>query len=290
MPDGSKAQKPFYLEDQDAHADEDQRSLEDCKTVDLRKHNREAWDRRVALGDRWTLPVSEEAIAAARAGRWSIHLSASEPVPADWFPELNGCEVLCLASGGGQQAPILAAAGANVTVLDFSPAQLAQDRFVAERDGLSIRLVEGDMADLRVFPDASFDLIVHPVANTYVPEIRPVWAEAYRVLRPGGALLAGFINPFVFIFDDYNLHPELKVRYSLPFSELTSLSAEERQQIIDDGDTLQFSHTLTDQIAGQLEAGFLLAGFYEDAQPGHPAAPFMSTHMATRAVKPEFDA
>ena len=256
------------------------------ETIDLRKHNREAWARRVALGDRWTRPVSPEAIAAARAGRWSIYLSAGDPVPRDGFPELRGCEVLCLASGGGQQGPILAAAGASVTVLDFSPAQLAQDRLVAERDGLSIRLVEGDMADLGMFRDGSFGLIVHPVANTYIPEIRPVWAEAFRVLRPGGALLAGFINPFVFIFGDYARYPELRVQYSLPFSELTSISPKERQQIIDDGDTFQFSHTLADQIAGQLEAGFLIDGFYEDHQEGHPAAPYMSTHMATRAIKP----
>jgi 2-polyprenyl-3-methyl-5-hydroxy-6-metoxy-1,4-benzoquinol methylase len=70
--------------------------------------------------------------------------------------------VLCLASGGGQQGPILAAAGARVTVFDNSPQQLAQDRFVARREGLTLETVEGDMRDLSVFADVSFDLIVHP--------------------------------------------------------------------------------------------------------------------------------
>src|SRR6185295_686017 len=105
--------------------------------------------------------------------------------------------------GGGQQAPILAAAGAIVTTLDFSPKQLAQDRLVAERDGLTLTTVQGDMTDLSMFADESFDLDFHPVSNTYVPEIRPVWREAYRVLRCGGSLLAGFINPINFVFDDF---------------------------------------------------------------------------------------
>ena len=56
-------------------------------------------------------------------------------------------DVLCLASAGGQQAPIFAAAGAMVTSFDNSPVQLAKDELVADRDGLDIHLVQGDMAD-----------------------------------------------------------------------------------------------------------------------------------------------
>ena len=104
------------------------------------------------------MPVGSEAIAAARGHRWEIVLTPVKPVPRAWFREpLAGREVLCLACGGGQQGPILAAAGARVTVLDNSPAQLAQDRLVAEREKLDLRLVEGDMADLSAFADQSFD-------------------------------------------------------------------------------------------------------------------------------------
>lgn len=226
---------------------------------DLHTHNRTAWDRRVERGNRWTQPVTSAEIAAARCGEWQVGLTATRPVPRHWFPDLHNCRILCLAGGGGQQAPILAAAGALVTTLDFSPKQLAQDRLVAARDGLMLTTVQGDMADLSMFADESFDLVFHPVANTYVPEIRPVWREAYRVLQHSGALLAGFINPVCFIFDDFQKHDQLVVKYPLPFSELTSISEAERQQIIDEGDTLQFSHTFDDQIGGQLEAGFLLA-------------------------------
>ena len=80
-------------------------------------------------------------------------------------------------------------------MFDNSPQQLARDRLVAEREGLEIRTVQGDMRDLSAFADASFDLVFHPVSNLFCPEVRPVWREAYRVLRQGGILLAGFMNP-----------------------------------------------------------------------------------------------
>src|ERR671921_2603015 len=159
----------------------------------VRDYNREAWDREVERGNEWTVPVGPDVIEAVRQGRWEILLTETKPVPKDWFPDLQGADVLCLASGGGQQAPVLAAAGANVTVLDNSPGQLARDRLVAEREALPLRTVEGDMRNLSEFADGDFDLIFHPVSNLFVPEIRPVWTGAFRVLRKGGTLLAGFV-------------------------------------------------------------------------------------------------
>jgi SAM-dependent methyltransferase len=260
--------------------------------MNIRAYNRMAWDREVERGNQWTVPVSREAIAAARQGQWEILLTPSKPVPREWFPGLEGLDVLCLASGGGQQGPILAAAGAKVTVLDNSPRQLAQDRFVAERDSLAVTTVEGDMADLSMFSDQSFDLIVHPVSNVFVPDVRPVWAEAFRVLRRGGALLAGFDNPAIHLFD-YDLAERtgiLQVKYVLPYSDLTSLSEEERQRrVIDQGFPLEFSHTLEDQIGGQLDVGFVITGFYEDSygeEEEDIVANYMPTFIATRAIKP----
>jgi len=258
--------------------------------VDIREHNRIAWDKEVEGGNKWTIPVSEAAIAAARLGEWEILLTPSKPVPRTWFPGLKDTDVLCLASGGGQQGPILAAAGAQVTVLDNSPRQLERDRLAAERYALPITTIEGDMADLYMFSDQSFDLIVHPVSNIFVPEVRPVWREAFRVLRRGGVLLAGFSNPVTYLFD-YNLADRtgaLQVKYALPYSDLTSLTAAERQRHIETGAPLEFSHTLEDQIGGQLDAGFQLTAFFEDAygeEENDLLTKYMPTFIATRAVK-----
>jgi SAM-dependent methyltransferase len=253
----------------------------------VRDYNREAWDREVERGNEWTVPVGPDVIEAARQGRWEILLTETKPVPKDWFPDLQGADVLCLASGGGQQAPVLAAAGANVTVLDNSPGQLAQDRLVAEREGLDLRTVEGDMADLPFFADESFDLVFHPVSNLFAPEVRPVWVEAFRVLRRGGYLLAGFLNPAVYIFDLelVDSSGELRVRYELPYADATSKSEKDVARQIERGEPLEFSHTLEDQIGGQIEAGFVIVGFYEDRHRDDPIAAHMPTYIATRAIK-----
>jgi SAM-dependent methyltransferase len=259
---------------------------------EVRSFNRRAWDRQVEDGNPWTVPVSKEEVEAARQGHWQILLTPSRPVPKEWFPELPGLAVLCLASGGGQQAPILAAAGATVTVLDNSPRQLDQDRAVAERDSLSIVTVEGDMTDLSMFGTGSFGLIVHPVSNCFVPSIRPVWEEAFRVLRRSGVLLAGFTNPVAYLFD-FELAERtgvLQAKHRLPYSDLESLPEEEVRRYAEQGEPLEFSHTLDDQIGGQLDAGFVITGFYEDGykeSAEDPLSNFMPTFVATRAIKPE---
>lgn len=255
--------------------------------MDIRDHNRRAWDRQVEAGNVWTVPVDPEAIAAARRGEWQVVLTPTQPVPRDWFGDLAGRDVLCLASGGGQQAPILAAAGARVTSFDNSPRQLAQDRIVAERDGLDLRTVEGDMRDLSTFADQSFDLIFHPVSNLFIPEVRAVWGEAYRVLRPGGALLAGFVNPLQFIFDWALAEKgELVVRHRIPYSDLTGPTEDERRSGLDASDPIEFGHSLDDQIGGQLENGFVLTDFFEDYDREHPLAKHIASFIATRAVRP----
>jgi len=255
--------------------------------MDVQGYNRDAWDNEVERGNQWTVPVGPDVIEAARRGRWEVLLTDTIPVPREWFPELGGADVLCLASGGGQQAPTFAAAGANVTVLDNSPKQLAQDRLVAERESLDLKTVEGDMADLSLFADESFDLVFHPVSNLFAPKVRPVWAETFRVLRRGGVLLAGFLNPAVYIFDLElaDRDGELRVRHALPYADAASLGEEEVKRKIGRGEPLEFSHTLDDQIGGQIEAGFVIAGFYEDRHRDDPIAAYMPTFIATRAIK-----
>ncbi len=258
-----------------------------AERLDPVAHNRAAWDREVESGNEWTRPVGPDVIARARAGDWSVVLIGYEPTPRDWFPaDLAGAEVLCLASGGGQQGPVLAAAGAEVTVFDNSPRQLARDEEVAARDGLALRTVLGDMRDLSAFPDAGFDLVLNPVSNVFCPELAPVWRETFRVLRPGGPLLAGFMNPDLFIFDVTALDDrgELVVRHPLPFSTLDLTSAE-RQQGYRDG-PIEYSHSLTEQIGGQLAAGFRLTHLVEAPHHGDATARFMPGYIATRAVKP----
>jgi SAM-dependent methyltransferase len=184
---------------------------------------------------------------------------------------------------------VLAAAGAEVTVFDNSPAQLDRDRQVASREGLSIELVQGDMKDLSRFADESFDLIFHPCSNCFVPDVKPVWREAYRVLKRGSVLLSGMVNPIVFLTDPVlEEKGVLQLKYSVPYSDLTSLTDDERRRYTDKNEPLAFGHSLEDQIGGQIAAGFVLTGFFEDGWTEvkgliHRHLP---CYIATRALKP----
>jgi SAM-dependent methyltransferase len=255
--------------------------------MDVVGFNSRAWDREVKDGNPWTCPVRPDEVDAARRGDWRILLTPSKPVPRDWFGTMLGANVLCLASGGGQQGPILAAAGANVTVLDNSPAQLAQDQHVATRDSLKIRLELGQMENLSRFSDSMFDLIVHPVSNLFTPDVRRVWQEVFRVLRRGGSLLAGFANPARYLFDARQAEKGLfVVRHALPYSDIASLPKEELDELLSKCEPLEFGHSLQDQIGGQVDAGFLIRGFYEDRWPDHPLDQLFPLFVATRSWKP----
>jgi SAM-dependent methyltransferase len=257
-------------------------------TVNVIEHNRAAWNRESVQGSEWSTPVTPEIIAAAREGAWAVILTPTRKVPASWFGDLRGKDILCLASGGGQQAPVLAAAGANVVSFDLSDEQLNKDREVAERETLQIQCVRGDMADLGQFRDEAFDLIFHPVSNVFVPDVMPVWRECYRVLKPEGRLLAGLMNPCFFLFDHDKAHNRvLAARYPLPYGEPGSLSGDARRRWEQSQPPAQFSHSLESQIGGQTTAGFAIVGLYEDywSDEATPLNRFFPVALATLAVK-----
>jgi len=258
--------------------------------VDVFDHNRMSWDRQAEQQCAWSQPVGAEEVAAARNGNWHVRLTPNR-LPPGWLDHVQGLRVLCLASGGGQQAPILAAAGAVVTVFDASDMQLQLDRVVAQRDGLDLRTVQGDMRDLSMFADASFDLVFHPISNLYAPDIAPVWRECFRVLRGGGTLLSSFYNPVVFVGDrdpGYAEQGLVHPRFPLPYSDVDHLDAAALTGKRQRGEPLVFGHSLSGQIGGQLEAGFVLTGFYEDWQPNPRFVidRYLPTFLATRASKP----
>ena len=256
--------------------------------MDIRSYNRDAWNKEVEGGEnRWSIPVSHEVIEKARQGEFSIVLTENIPVPHRWFPPLKGADVLCLASGGGQQGPVLAAVGANVTVFDNSPAQLKQDQLVAEREALPLRTVEGDAADLSVFADESFDLVFNPCSTVFMPDVRAVWRESARVLRHGGILMTGSMNPVHYMFDLFKMDEGiLEVAHAIPYSDLTSLPTEDLDEQIEKGLPVEFGHSLTDLLGGQCAAGLMITDLYEDYMLESPLHKYHPSYIATRAVKP----
>jgi len=247
--------------------------------------NSKAWDDWGQSGCPWTLPISHEEFLRAKQGGWEVHLTPCVAVPKDWFPPLEGCKLLGLASGGAQQMPVFAALGADCTVLDYSDSQLQKERDVSAREGYEIKIIKADMAKRLPFEDCSFDLIFHPVSNCYIEDVQHVWDECWRVLRPGGALLAGFDNGINFLFEDGGL----EIVNKLPYNPLKMSEEQQKLELEKNGGTFQFSHTMEEQVGGQLKAGFRLTHLYEDRErPEHADAitAYFPQYAVTRAVKP----
>lgn len=258
--------------------------------MDFITANQKAWDKQAASQQAWSTPVDSQTIEEAKKGDWEIHLTPT-PLNKTWLGDIKGKKILCLASAGGQQGPLLAAAGAIVTVFDLSEKQLEQDSMVAKRNNLALTTVQGDMRHLPIFEDNSFDIIFHPISNLYIPDVNPVWQECFRVLKPQGRLLSSFFNPVVFI-DDREKNPAentiIRPRYTMPFSEFENLSQEQIASKQAKQEAFVFGHSLTDLIGGQIQAGFNIAGFQEDWQPNPRFVidNFLPTFLATLAIKP----
>ncbi len=248
--------------------------------MDYQDINAKTIDRWIEEGWEWGKPISHKVYVAATQGIWGVKLTPTKMVPHEWFGDLKGKKVLGLASGGGQQMPIFTALGAECTVMDYSSKQVETERMVAEREGYNINAIRGDMTKPLPFEDETFDLIFHPVSNCYVKEVRPIWKECFRVLKPGGYLIAGVDHYINYIVDE----EEREIVNSLPFDPLTN--EEQRKQLEREDAGMQFSHSLEEQIAGQLEAGFTLLDLYEDTNgEGRLHELNIPTFLAMRSVK-----
>ncbi|MDO4581376.1 MAG: class I SAM-dependent methyltransferase [Bacillota bacterium] len=244
--------------------------------------NSQTWDKWVSDGNEWTKPISHQQFVAAQNGDWQMLLTPCRPVPREWFGELRGKRVLGLASGGGQQMPVFAAQGAICTVFDNSAAQLATEREIAARERYQIEIIKGDMTQPLPFADNSFDLIFHPVSNCYIEDVYPLWRECYRVLAAGGALLAGMDNGLSFLVDEED---ELHIVNKLPFNPLRDYDERQLADLLARDYGLQFSHTLEEQIGGQLKAGLRLTDVYEDYDNCGVLREYAPAFWATRAIK-----
>ena len=249
--------------------------------MDYQDINAETIDRWVGEGWEWGKPIDHDTYEKAKHGQWDVFLTPTKPAPHGWFGALNGKRILGLASGGGQQMPVFSALGAKCTVLDYSPKQLESERLTAEREGYEIEIVRADMSKPLPFADESFDLIFHPVSNCYIREVKPVWKECFRVLKPGGILLSGTDHYINYIVDA----EEKMIVSRLPFDPVAN--PEQRRLLEEEDAGMQFSHTLEEQITGQLEAGFILTDLYEDTNgEGRLHELNIPTFLAMRSVKP----
>jgi len=242
--------------------------------------NKKTIDKWIEEGWEWGKPISHEEYVRAQNGKWDVLLTPTVAVPHEWLGELKGKKILGLASGGGQQMPIFTALGAECTVLDYSARQIENELLVAAREGYQIQAVEGDMTKRLPFEDEAFDIVFHPVSNCYIEDVQHVFNEAYRVLKKGGIFLAGLGNEINYMVDS----EEKEIIWKMPFNPLKDETA--KAFMVEEDCGMQFSHTMTEQIGGQLKAGFALLDIYEDTNGvGRLHELNIKTYIATKSAK-----
>ncbi len=258
---------------------------------DLIQYNKERWNALAQANYTYTRPFLD--LNAQKARAW---LNSLGEAPSGLFDSLTGKDILCLASGGGQQTAVFGLLGANVTVFDLSDTQLARDKQAADHYGYPLRIVQGDMRDLSVFDDDSFDLVWHPYAINFSPDAGVVLQHVARIMRPGGYYRLQFANPFVMELDEtkwngrgYPLNQIYKDGAEMIFDDPHWDVWQEDGSIQKVVGPREFRHALSAIINTLVQNQFLLIGLWEDSESAKPdpdAEPGSWEHLI--AVAPPF--
>lgn len=246
---------------------------------EIARRNQRFWEAEVAKGTGYTVPWLDLDAATVRAYVSGAIAAMPEPYayiyPRHVFVDVAGKDVLCLATGGGQQSAVFGLLGANVTVFDLAEGQLANDRLAARRHGYPVRTVQGDMRDLSAFADGGFDLVYQEISLGYVPDVNPVYREVARVLRPGAVYRVAHCNPATEPVGEASWDGR-GYRIEGPY----------RGGEVDDPtwDAVGFRHLLPEIFNGLVAAGLAIESVWEDPRHIHhraDAAPGSYGHMLT---------
>jgi SAM-dependent methyltransferase len=208
--------------------------------------------------------------------------------------DVAGKQVLCLASGGGQDSVAFGLLESDVTVLDLSDVQLERDRQVALHHGLKTKTIQGDMRDLSFFPDNQFDIVWQMYSINFIPSVEPVIREVRRVLKSGGIYFLQFANPFAIGIDEEKWDGN-----AFPLSSLYTDSEDLSERFPDwdvkqpDGSTIkrlsphEYRHNLGTVLNSLADSDFILLGLWERKEEQPEPLPGSWAHFA-QVIPPWF--
>jgi SAM-dependent methyltransferase len=197
---------------------------------------------------------------------------------------MNRKRLLCLAAGGGTHGPLLAMAGACVTVVDFSSKLLEIDQSIAVRTGLSLNTVEASMDDLSCLASQSFDIVIQPVSLCYVPHVIPVYQEVARVIKPHGLYVAQHKQP-VSLQAGIEWNDGQGYSIATPAEEGREAPEFLKRSAFRETGTTEYIHPLDSLIGGLCRCGFVIEDFYEPPR-GDAWAPKNSYSHRSRFLPP----
>ena len=237
---------------------------------DIAEFNRARWEELVDANVLYAQPMLTLTPATARA----------VVDPHDLLGEIAGRDVLCLASGGGQQSAAFGVLGAHTTVFDLTAGQLAKDRIVADHYGFDLTVEQGDMRDLGRFVDDAFDIVWHAFSINFIPDARPVLAHVARILRPGGFYRLEWANPFVAGVDDREWDGS---SYPLrqPYIDGAEIHLTDDHWDVEQADgsvkrvagPREFRHTVSGIVNTLVGHGFVMLGLWEETTTADAPAP-----------------
>jgi SAM-dependent methyltransferase len=243
---------------------------------DIARRSLELMRDAVRDGASYTKPWLDLDVDAYRAYRQGERQALPEPYgddPVDriMMAGVEGQEVLCLAGGGGQQSAVFSLLGAKVTVLDLTPEQLESDQRAARHYGYEVVTVHGDMRDLSAFPDAHFHRVVQPISTLYVPDLRALYSEVARILRPGGLYFADYAVPLLYMAENRGWDGRGYALYiTEPYVRGAIRETKEGKLNFTEGTSFsEFHHLLSDIINGLLAEGLMICGVWENPRPHH---------------------
>jgi SAM-dependent methyltransferase len=130
---------------------------------------------------------------AVRAETKAHNAYYERPATLSLLPNVKDKRVLDAGCGPGIYAEWLLDHRAEVVAFDVTPAfvEIAKQRVGARAEVLRANLEQ----PLGFAADVSFDLVLCPLVLDYIQDWLPVFAEFYRVLRPGGWLVFSCGHP-----------------------------------------------------------------------------------------------
>ncbi len=168
------------------------------------------------------------------------------PATLSLLPDVKGKRVLDAGCGPGIYAEWLLDQGAEVVALDVTPDMVA---ITQARVGARATVLRADLQHPLDFADSeSFDVVLCPLVMDYLADWGAVFAEFYRVLKPGGVFVFSGGHPL----GDY-LYTNTERYFELELFEMTWRGFGEPDPVVK-----AYRRSLADALNPLIDAGFIL--------------------------------